>query len=84
MEQKLDLIIQKLENIEAHLGIKRTICDQMHEAYTVSDTAKILGCTQRKTRQYIAWGMLETFQIGKKKMITSPSIKKLISEHKGN
>lgn len=82
MDEKLDLILQKLENIENHLGIKKTLYDQMKEAYSIADTAKILGCTQRKTRQFLEWDMLESFKIGKKKMITSSSIKKLIDEHK--
>lgn len=84
MNEKLDLILQKLENIENHLGIKKTVYDQMKEAYSVADTAKILGCTQRKTRQFMEWGMLETFKIGKNKMVTSSSIKKMINQNLEN
>ena len=83
MDEKLDLILKKLEVIEKHLDIKpRTIYDEMSEAHSVKDTAKILGCTEVKVRQYIKWDMLKTFKVGKKPMVISSSIKKLIEENK--
>ena len=83
MVEKLDLILKKLEVIEKHLDIKpRTIYDEMSEAHSVKDTAKILGCTEVKVRQYIKWDMLKTFKVGKKPMVISSSIKKLIEENK--
>ena len=66
MDEKLDLILKKLEVIEKHLDIKpRTIYDEMSEAHPVKDTAKILGCTEVKVRQYIKWDMLKTFKVEK-------------------
>ena len=83
MDEKLDLILKKLEVIEKHLDIKpRTIYDEMSEAHSVKDTAKILGCTEVRVRQYIKWDMLKTFKVGKKPMVISSSIKKLIEENK--
>jgi predicted transcriptional regulator len=85
MEEKLDLILKKLEVIEKHLDIKpRTIYDEMSEAHSVKDTAKILGCTEVRVRQYIKWDMLKTFKVGKKPMVISGSIKKLIDDNKVN
>jgi DNA-directed RNA polymerase specialized sigma24 family protein len=53
---KLDIILQKLEAIEKHLNIKsKTIYDDMAEAYSIKDTAKILGCSETKVRQYIKY-----------------------------
>ena len=78
-EDKLDLILEKLENIEKHLGIyKKTIYDDMQPSYSIKDTATILGCTPHKVRQYIKYNMLESFRVGYKKMVVSESIKKLI------
>ena len=83
MDEKLDLILKKLEVIEKHLDIKpRTIYDKMSEAHPVKDTAKILGCTEVKVRQYIKWDMLKTFKVEKKPIVISSSIKKLIEENK--
>ena len=84
-EDKLDLILEKLENIEKHLGIyKKTIYDDMQPSYTIKDTATILGCTPYKVRQYIKYNMLDSFKTGYKKMVCSKSIKKLIEVHKIN
>jgi len=84
-EDKLDLILEKLENIEKHLGIyKKSIYDDMQPSYTIKDTATILGCTPHKVRQYIKYNMLDSFKTGYKKMVCSKSIKKLIEVHKIN
>ena len=84
-EDRLDLILEKLENIEKHLGIyKKTIYDDMQPSYTIKDTATILGCTPYKVRQYIKYNMLDSFKTGYKKMVCSESIKKLIEVHKIN
>ena len=84
-EDKLNLILEKLENIEKHLGIyKKTIYDDMQPSYTIKDTATILGCTPYKVRQYIKYNMLDSFKTGYKKMVCSKSIKKLIEVHKIN
>ena len=85
IEDKLDLILARLENIEKHLGIyKKTIYDDMQPSYTIKDTATILGCTPHKVRQYIKYNMLDSFKTGYKKMVCSKSIKKLIEVHKIN
>lgn len=85
MDEKLDLILKKLEAIEKHLDIKpRTIYDDMLEAYSVKDTAKILGCTEVKVRQYIKWDMLKTFKVGRQPKVISSSIKKLIDDNQVN
>ena len=82
MEEKIDLILKKLKAIERHLDIKpRTIYDEMSEAHSIKDTAKILGCTEVKVRQYIKWDMLKTFKVGRKPMVISSSIKKLINDN---
>ena len=84
-KDKLDLILEKLENIEKHLGIyKKNIYDGMQPSYTIKDTATILGCTPYKVRQYIKYNMLDSFKTGYKKMVCSKSIKKLIEVHKIN
>ena len=76
---KLDIILQKLEAIEKHLNIQsKTIYDDMAEAYSIKDTAKILGCSEIKVRQYIKYEMLDSFKVGHKRMIKSKAIKKFI------
>ena len=81
--KKIDLIFQKLENIEKHLGIEdKTIYDNMEPSYSIKDTAIILGCSPNKVRQYIKYNMLDSFKTGYKKMVCSESIKKLINNHK--
>ena len=83
ISKKLDAIIQRLENIEDHLGIKtKTIYDDMQPSYSIKDTSIILGCTPHKVRQYIKYNMLDSFRVGYKKMVCSESIKKLINNHK--
>ena len=78
IEDKLDLILARLENIEKHLGIyKKTIYDDMQPSYTIKDTATILGCTPFKVRQYIKYNMLDSFKAGYKQMVCSKSIKKM-------
>tara|TARA_B100001248_G_C27381822_1_gene457356 strand:- start:1985 stop:2239 length:255 start_codon:yes stop_codon:yes gene_type:complete len=79
MMDKLDIVLQKLEAIEKHLNIKsKTIYDNMAESYSIKDTAKILGCSETKVRQYIKYEMLDSFKIGHRRMIKSKAIKKLI------
>ena len=79
---KLDIILQKLEAIEKHLNIQsKTIYDDMAEAYSIKDTAKILGCSEIKVRQYIKYEMLDSFKVGHKRMIKSKAIKKLIKQN---
>ena len=79
---KLDIILQKLEAIEKHLNIQsKTIYDDMAEAYSIKDTAKILGCSETKVRQYIKYEMLDSFKVGHKRMIKSKAIKKLIKQN---
>lgn len=79
---KLDLILQKLEAIEKHLDIEpKTIYDNMEEAHSIKDSAKILGCSETKVRQYIKYEMLDSFKVGHKRMIKSESIKKLIQDN---
>ena len=81
-DDKLDLILERLEKIEKHLGIEtKTIYDDMKPAYSVKDTATILSCSPHKVRQYIKYNMLESFKVGYKKMISSESIKKLIKNN---
>jgi len=79
---KLDIILQKLEAIEKHLNIKsKTIYDDMAEAYSIKDTAKILGCSETKVRQYIKYEMLDSFKVSHRRMIKSKAIKKLIKQN---
>ena len=76
---KLDIILQKLEAIEKHLNIQsKTIYDDMGEAYSIKDTAKILGCSETKVRKYIKYEMLDSFKVGHRRMIKSKAIKKFI------
>ena len=82
---KLDLILQKLEAIEKHLDIEpKTIYDNMEEAHSIKDSAKILGCSETKVRQYIKYEMLDSFKVGHKRMIKSESIKQLIKHNSNN
>ena len=79
---KLDIILQKLEAIEKHLNIQsKTIYDDMAEAYSIKDTAKILGCSETKVRQYIKYEMLDSFKVGYRRMIKSKAIKNLIKQN---
>ena len=82
MMDKLDIIIKKLEVIEKHLNIKsKTIYDNMAEAYSIKDTAQILGCSETKVRKYIKYEMLDTFKVGHRRMVKSKAIKKLIKQN---
>ena len=82
---KLDLILQKLEKIEKQLNIEpKTIYDNMSETYSVKETSKILGCSEKKVRQYIEYEMLDSFRVGHKRMIKSESIKQLIKHNSNN
>ena len=79
---RLDIILQKIEAIEKHLNIQsKTIYDDMAEAYSIKDTAKILGCSETKVRQYIKYEMLDSFKVGHKIMIKSKAIKRLIKQN---
>tara|TARA_B100002052_G_C15653972_1_gene494129 strand:+ start:398 stop:649 length:252 start_codon:yes stop_codon:yes gene_type:complete len=76
---RLDIILQKLEAIEKHLNIQtKTIYDDMAEAYSIKDTAKVLGCSEKQVRQYIKYEMLDSFKFGHRRMIKSKAIKKFI------
>ena len=78
-EQKLDLILKKLEEIEAHLDIKpRSLYDNLKPVLTVADAAELLGCNQTKVRQYVKWKMLDSFKVGHKIMIVTSSLRELI------
>ena len=82
---KLDLILQKLETIEKQLNIEpKTIYDNMSETYSVKETSKILGCSEKKVRQYIEYEMLDSFKFGHRRMIKSESIKELIKHNINN
>ena len=82
---KLDLILQKLEAIEKKLNIEpKSIYDNMAEAHSVKETSKILGCSEKKVRQYIEYEMLDSFKVGYKRMIKSDSIKELIKHNSNN
>ena len=82
MMDRLDIILQKIEAIEKHLNIQsKTIYDDMAEAYSIKDTAKILVCSETKVRQYIKYEMLDSFKIGHKRMIKSKAIKRLIKQN---
>jgi hypothetical protein len=87
-DKKLDLILEKLENIEKHLGIKtnlnpKSIYDDMEVGYSVKDTAKILGCSINKVRNLQNIGALNSYMLGRQKMITSESIKNVIGTLSG-
>lgn len=76
---KLDIILEKIEAIEKHLNIQsKSIYGDMAEAYSIKDTAKILGCSETKVRQYIKYEMLDSFKVGHKRMIKSKAIKEFI------
>jgi hypothetical protein len=46
IDQKLDLILKKLEMIESNLGIKsKSLFDNLQPTVTVADAAKLMGCT---------------------------------------
>ena len=82
MMDKLDIILEKIEAIEKHLNIQsKSIYGDMAEAYSIKDTAKILGCSETKLRKYIKFEMLDTFKVGHRRMIKSKSIKKLIKQN---
>ena len=84
--KKLDLILQKLEVIEEHLGLKskpKTIYDDMEIGYSVKDTAKILGCGIQKVRDLQNIGSLKSYMLGRQKMITSESIRNVVSTLSG-
>ena len=82
IDQKLDLILKKLEIIESNLGIKsKSLFDNLQPTVTVEDAAKLMGCTQPKIRQYIKWNMLETFKVGGRRMIVSSSLIELIKSN---
>ena len=84
--KKLDLILQKLEVIEEHFGLKskpKTIYDDMEIGYSVKDTAKILGCGIQKVRDLQNIGSLKSYMLGRQKMITSESIRNVVSTLSG-
>jgi hypothetical protein len=91
---KLNLILKKLDAIEEHLGLKakskpepepssKSMYDDMEVGYTVKDTAKILGCSINKVRKLQNIGALTSYMIGRQKMIASDSIKNVIGTLSG-
>mgnify|MGYP001446575530 CR=1 FL=1 len=83
IEKKIDEIFSRLDEIEKRVGIQpKKLSDFMDEAYSVKDASKILGCTMEKVRQFIKYDFLDTFRVGRKIMITSESIKRLMENHK--
>ena len=82
LETKLDQILERLDVIESSLGIKKpSLWDNLKPLYNVTDTAKLLGCSVTKVRQYLKFGMLESVSLGHKKMISSESIEKLFKDN---
>jgi DNA-directed RNA polymerase sigma subunit (sigma70/sigma32) len=83
IEKKIDEIFSRLDEIEKRVGIQpKKLSDFMDEAYSVKDASKILGCTMEKVRQFIKYDFLDTFRVGRKIMITSESIKRIMEYHK--
>lgn len=83
IEKKIDEIFSRLDEIEKRVGIQpKKLSDFMDEAYSVKDASKILGCTMEKVRQFIKYDFLDTFRVGRKIMITSESIKRIMENHK--
>ena len=87
--EKLNLILKKLQAIEEHLGLKtkpkpkpetgsKSIYDDMEVGYTVKDTAKILGCSINKVRKLQNIGALTSYMIGRQKMIASSKVLQLL------
>ena len=82
LETKLDQILERLDIIESSLGIKKpSLWDNLKPLYNVTDTAKLLGCSVSKVRQYLKYGMLESVSLGHRKMVSSKSIKKLYKDN---
>jgi|TARA_B110000879_G_scaffold205594_1_gene286209 hypothetical protein len=84
--KKLDLILNKLDAIEEHLNLKskpNSAYDNMEVGYSVKDTAKILGCGIQKVRDLQNIGALKSFMLGRQKMITSESIRNVVSTLSG-
>ena len=80
---KLDEILKRISNIENHLGIDKQVkYRNMKPAYDIKEAAILLGCSPSKVRKYIEYGFLEKFKIGRKVMILSDSINKLIQDNK--
>ena len=80
---KLDEILKRISNIENHLGIGKQVKHiNMKPAYNIKETSILLGCSSSKVRKYIEYGFLEKFKIGRKVMILSDSINKLIQDNK--
>ena len=52
----------------------------MKIAYSIKETAEALGCGMNKTYELVHSGKLESFQFGKKIMIPTRSIEKLVHE----
>ena len=80
---KLNEILTRISNIEKHLGIGKEVkYKNMKPAYDIKEVAILLGCSASKVRKYIEYGFLEKFKIGRKVMILSDSINKLIEDNK--
>jgi len=56
----------------------------MKIAYTVKETAEVLGCGMNKTYELVHSGQLSSFQFGKKLMIPVQSIEQLVKSQEVN
>jgi len=82
IEQKLDQILSRLDEVEKMVGIQpRKLSDFIEGSYSIKDASKLLGCSMEKVRKYIKFNFLDTFKIGRKIMITSESLKRLMENH---
>ena len=83
IENKLDEIFSRLDEIEKRIGIQpKKLSDFLEESYSIKDASKVLGCSMTKVRQFIKYDFLDTFKVGQKLMITSESLKRLIENNK--
>lgn len=81
-EEKLDQILSRLDELEKIVGIQpKKLSDFIEESYSIKDASKLLGCSMEKVRKYIKFNFLDTFKIGRKIMITSESLKRLMKNH---
>ena len=80
--QKLDLILNKLERIEKALNLTPpSLWDNLLPLYNVKDTAKLLGCSESRVRKYLQFGMLKEVRLERKKMVCSKSIQKVYKDN---
>ena len=77
IENKLDEIFSRLDEIEKRIGIHpKKLSDFLEDSYSIKDASKVLGCSMTKVRQFIKYEFLDTFKVGQKIMITAESLKK--------